>query len=239
MKSAAHLQLITRNPCDGLGPKNVFHKEREVVRDFNEECVSKLLAGIEGSWLKIPVLLGITMGMRRGECLALTWSDVDLDAGSLKIDKNLLHLRSQSPIVKRPKRDRTRQAMMPNFLIVALRRHRGQQAAHRLQLGPAWEDNGLVCPNELGQRRSPNSLTNTFSVKIDQLGLPDITFHDLRHLNATLLLLAGVPDKVVAERLGHSDTRITRDLYQHVLPAMDEEAARKTDAFFRRVAGDG
>lgn len=205
---------------------------------FNEACVRRLLAAVESSWLKIPVLLGISMGMRRGECLALTWDDVDLTTGALRIDKSLIHLQSQEPSVKRPKRERSRRATMPETLIAALRHQSAQQDAHRSQLGDGWQDNRLVCPDEFGKRRSPHQLTNHFGLVIDQLGLPDITFHDLRHVNATLLLLAGVPDKVVAARLGHSDTRITRDLYQHVLPPMDQEAAQKTDEFFRRVLGN-
>lgn len=63
--------------------------------------------------------------------------------------------------------------------------------------------------------------------------MPEIHFHDLRHFNAMLLLLAKVDTKIVSARLGHSRTTITRDLYQHVLPAMDAEAAERTDDFFR------
>lgn len=237
MKSAVRLKLISRNPCEGLAPK-VVEKERENIRDFDAECVRELLARVEGHWIKVPVLLAATMGMRRGEVLALTWADVDLNTGALKVDKAVSQLQGQAPMVKRPKRERTRKPTMPQFLIEALRRHKGQQAAHRLQLGPAWEDNGLVCPNELGRCRSPEVLSGAFRDLLDTTDLPRITFHDLRHVNATLLLLSGVPDKVVADRLGHKDTKITRDLYQHVLPQMDQAAAAATDDFFRRATGD-
>lgn len=235
MRSAVRLQLISQNPCDGVSPKGVFVEERIVVRQYSQERIAQLLELVRGHWLEIPVLLAMTMGMRRGECLGLRWAQVDLAEGTLTVNASLQQLRGQAPSIKKPKRERTRDLTMPACLVDSLRRHKGAQASHRLQFPDCWEDNGLVVANELGQPRLPDTLTQAFAKLIRDSQLPKITFHDLRHVNATALLLAGVDDKVVAGRLGHSTTQITRDLYQHILPQMDQHAAERADDFFRRA----
>lgn len=89
-------------------------------------------------------------------------------------------------------------------VVAALRRQRAEQAAIRLEVGPAWNDQGLVFPREDGAWWNPNSLTSAFTRAVKAAGLPRIRLHDLLHIHATLLLAAGVNPKVVSERLGHS-----------------------------------
>lgn len=237
MKSAVRLQLIPRNPCDGLGPKVGAHVEREGVKQYDEPTIRRLLDAAAGTWLEVPVLLAAGLGMRRGECLGLQWSAVNFKLGTLTIRQSVQSLRGQGTFEKSPKSGKPRELALPEFLAEALRKHKGAQAAHRLQLGDAWTDRGFVNTDGMGNPRSPGSLTFAFTQLIEREDLPPITFHDLRHLNATLLLLEGVDVKIVSARLGHCNTTITRDLYQHVLKPMDDDAARKTDAFFRRAMG--
>ncbi|MBI3911571.1 MAG: site-specific integrase [Armatimonadetes bacterium] len=201
---------------------------------LSPEELGRLLEGVRGDWLYLPALLAGVAGLRRGEVLALRWADVDFRAGTLIVRQTL---GADGRFAEPKSRESRREITLPAFLLAELQRHKAAQAEHRLQVGDAWTDRGFVVADGLGNPRSPGSLTHAFAELTARAGLPKITFHDLRHVNATLLLLAGVPDKVASERLGHCDTQITRDLYQYVLPRMDEEAARKTDDFFRRALG--
>ncbi len=237
LKHAVKVELIPRNPCDGMAPKGVRHKEREAVEEFDAEALGKLLEATKDTWLYVPIVLATGMGMRRGECLGLIWENVDFKSGAIHTRISVQQLRGKGTFEKRPKGERTRTAAMPGFVAGALRKHKSAQAAHRLQVGEAWEDRGFVVTDGFGNPRSPGSLTHAFRDVIEREGLPKITFHDLRHVNATLLLLKGVDVKIVSERLGHSTSAITRDLYQHVLRPMDQEAARATDDFFRGAVG--
>ncbi len=92
--------------------------------------------------------------------------------------------------------------------------------------GPAWRDHGLVFCREDGTPIPPDWVTRTIGRLAGQCGLEPIRVHDMRHSYATAALASGVPTKVVSERLGHATTGITLDLYSHVMPGMDEQAAR-------------
>jgi hypothetical protein len=109
--------------------------------------------------------------------------------------------------------------------VAALKAHRARQLEERLACGEAWRDHGLVFTREDGTPLRPTQLTRMFARLARGAGLPNLTLHGLRHTYATASLRAGVPVKVVSERLGHANTAITSDLYQHVLKAMDAEAA--------------
>jgi integrase len=107
-----------------------------------------------------------------------------------------------------------------------LRSHRARQGSERLRAGTAWRnDHELVFCREDGTLLPPNWVTRTFQRTAKTQGLEPIGPHGLRHTWATLALQAGVPAKVVSERLGHSSVGITLDRYSHVLPTMQEDAA--------------
>ena len=107
----------------------------------------------------------------------------------------------------------------------ALREHRARQAEERLMVGPGWQDSGLVFTWADGRPLHPERFSRWFERLAREAGLPKIRLHDVRHSYATAALAAGVPAKVVSERLGHANIAITMDTYSHVLPGMDEHAA--------------
>jgi integrase len=105
-------------------------------------------------------------------------------------------------------------------------------------LGPGWQDNDLVCSQDDGLPLHPRSLTHAFvNLLRRRSDLARVRFHDLRHSHATLLPSKNVHPKIVSERLGHSTVAITLDVYSHVVPGMQEEAARKIDAALRSAIG--
>jgi len=117
-------------------------------------------------------------------------------------------------------------------LPAALLRHKAEQAKARLMLGAGYQDNRLVCAAADGRPWNPNSFSHNCASFLHRAG-SGVGFHGLRHTHATQLLRQGVHPKVVSERLGHSTVGITLDVYSHVLPGMQEEAARRIESALR------
>jgi integrase len=132
-----------------------------------------------------------------------------------------------------PKTSRSRRSMSLDAETVAvLRAHRAGQAQEKLAAGPAWVDDDLVFCNELGEPLHPDRFTRAFGAAVRRSGVRTIRLHDLRHTWATLALRAGIHPKVVSERLGHATTSITLDIYSHVQPELDAEAATTVAQLF-------
>lgn len=122
---------------------------------------------------------------------------------------------------------------LPDVLAQLLPRHHEQQEQECLAHGPAWNRLGLVFPATNGQLIWPRNLNVAFKRVLRAVGLPETTrFHDLRHSCATLLIQQGVQLRVVMEILGHSSITVTADIYAHVMPETQRDAAAKLDALF-------
>ena len=135
---------------------------------------------------------------------------------------------------KEPKTARGERVLaLPRIAVQALLRHKGEQAEQRLLLGLGPDEQALVCSHLDGSPIPPDYISDNFRWRLDKAKLPRVRFHGLRHTCATLLLQEGVHPKVVSEMLGHSTVSITLDVYSHVLPSMQEEAARKLDNALR------
>ena len=102
---------------------------------------------------------------------------------------------------------------------------RGRQIEQQLEYGDLWQNTGFVFTQDDGRPVAPDMISKSFCAIVRGSGLPHLTFHGLRHAHATLALTAGINPKVVSERLGHSTIAVTMDIYSHVLPGMQEEAA--------------
>ena len=111
-----------------------------------------------------------------------------------------------------------------------------KQDIGRIEYGEAWQDTGRLFTEEDGSWIHPGWLTDYFERLVEFSGLPPIRLHDLRHVAASLMLAAGVDIKIVSETLGHSETRITHDIYQSVMPKAAAEAAEATAAIVPRGA---
>lgn len=128
-----------------------------------------------------------------------------------------------------PKTARSRrQVYLDRRTLAELRTHRQRQREVRLAAGPAWDtDHDWVLTDELGGYVRPQTISYVWRVLLEQLDVPTIRLHDLRHTHATLALKAGVHPKVVSERLGHATVGITLDLYSHVVPSLAKDAAEQ------------
>jgi integrase len=121
---------------------------------------------------------------------------------------------------------------MPPVFMKLLRSHKARQATEKLRLGALYQDNDLVCAGPDGSPVVPHKLSDAFRAAVTRVDVPKVTFHGLRHTHATILLRAGVHPKVVSERLGHSTIAITLDVYSHVVPDMQAEAAEAIERVF-------
>ena len=158
--------------------------------------------------------------------LALRWPDVDLDACSLHVRGTMQRTKHGLRIESPKTAGSRRRVSLTRTAIEALRRHKAAQNVERLRCGAAWEDQGLVFANELGRPiEAGNLLRRSFWPLLTKAELPRIRFHDLRHTAATLMLMKGVHPKIASEMLGHSKIGITLDLYSHVTPTMQQQAA--------------
>jgi integrase len=227
---AVRWRMLTRNPVDSVDPPKV---ERRKMTALDVTETVRLLAHFRGTRMFTPVLLAVMCGLRRGEITALRWGSVDLDRKQLSVVESAEQT-ARGIRLKETKSGRDRTVALPAIVVDELRRARIAQAEELLKVAVRLTDQTHVVAQIDGQLLQPNSLTHEF-VRLSGKAsdLPRIRFHDLRHTHATHLLASGVHPKVAQERLGHSSIGITLDLYSHVLPGMQEDAAAKVDAAIR------
>lgn len=170
------------------------------------------------------------LGLRRGEALGLRWMDVDLEAGVLRVAQQLVETSGGLRFGPPKTRSGTRAVPLDTETVHVLVRHLTRQQEEKAAWGAAWIDTGLVFTRENGGALRPDFVTHLFPRLSREAGLERIRLHDLRHTSASLALSAGVPMKVVSERLGHSSTGITADLYTHVAPVLGQRAADRIAA---------
>ena len=231
LAQAVRWELLTRNPADAVSPPKV---ERATLTTFDMAQTADLIETLRGTRLMIPVMLGVLCGLRRGEIAALRWRNVDLQAGKLTIVESAEQTAS-GVRYKAPKSGRGRSVALSGTMAEELRAHRVRQAEELLRLGIRQGDATFIYTREDGEPMQPRSLTRAWQMTIGKIKLPRVRFHDLRHAHATHLLSNGVHPKVASERLGHSRVGITLDLYSHVLPGMQEDAAMRIDAALQQA----
>ncbi len=205
------------------------------MQTYDLEQTAELIEAARGRRVFIPILLAVLGGLRRGEIAALRWRHVDLAAAQLAV------IQSAEQTVagvryKEPKSGRGRTIALSDTLVTELRAHRMRQAEELLRFGKRLSDDDFVITQPDGLPLRPHSLGQEWvRFLAGQSALPRIRFHDLRHAHATHLLASGVHPKVASERLGHSKVGITLDLYSHVLPNMQADAAAIVDGALRAV----
>ncbi|MFH1032078.1 MAG: site-specific integrase, partial [Chloroflexota bacterium] len=167
---------------------------------------------------------------RRGEALALSWGDADLLLCQLSVNRSLQFIKN-TPSFKQPKTTKSRRliALSPSTVAV-LRDHRVEQDRLRSEIEfPPTSDTDLVFSHLDGSPLRPDSVTHAWVKLVRRCNLRGVRLHDARHTHATLMLKQGIHPKIVQERLGHAGIAITLDLYSHVVPGLQEAAARKFD----------
>lgn len=220
----------------GLVPRNVatlVDLPRSVCYEapaITPEQARAILGAVEGDRMEALVTLTLATGLRQGEALALRWSDVDLDAGSLTVRRALSRVGGEVRFDE-PKTARSRRMVaIPASVVGVLRTHRKQQAQDQLWAGSRWQEHGLLFTSSIGTPMTGGDVTKRFQALLKAADQPRLRFHDLRHGCASLLLAQGVHPRVVMEQLGHSTITLTMNVYSHVIPALQRDAAERMDA---------
>jgi integrase len=214
---------------------------RVEVQPLSPDEARAFLAFMRGDRLEALYSVGLALGLRRGEVVWLRWQDVGLQHGVLsvrgalqRIDGTLQRIDGTLQWVDgtlqwvEVKTDRSRRTIaLPDVVLAALRAHRARQLEERLAAGELWQDTGYVFVQPNGAPIGGRLALKYFQPARASAGLPWQRFHDLRHACASLLLVQGVPMRVVMEILGHTRISTTADLYSHVLPELQREAANR------------
>jgi len=204
---------------------------RTEMRALNGEEARALMKVAEGDRLEALLIVALSTGMRSGEMLGLTWRAVDLDRGRISVVASLQPNSSHQLVLMEPKTPRSRRVIDVEPRVVAvLRRHRAAQELARRVAGDAWSSPipDLVFTSPTGAPIDGRVLIRSwFRPLLVKAGLPAIRIHDLRHSYASIALARGVHPKVVQEALGHSTIAVTLDLYSHVVPSLQREAAKE------------
>ncbi len=186
-----------------------------------------------GSRLDVLLLVALTTGMRRGELMALRWSDLDFETGMLQVRRNLARVPGIGYVERELKtKSAWRMIVLSGVVLEALREHEKLQEQVRVKADDRWREQGLIFSNIYGGFFYPDHVWLLFKKLLNEAGLPDVRFHDLRHSVATILLAAKIDLKVVSELLGHSSIAIMADIYGHVLPERQREVVNKMDNLF-------
>ena len=226
MKKAVVLRMIPYNPCEGVSLPKVKRYQAKV---YNITNIHKILELAQETDMYLPILLLVSFGLRRGELLALRWSDIDFENKLLKVRNNMVR-GEKGFIIKAPKSQAgIRDLHIGDDLLEELRQAREQYLADKLAYGRGFQNLNFVIRQADGSPIKPDSMTQKWERFLEHHKLPHIRLHDLRHSHATALIMAGVNPKVVQQRMGHSDVNITLNTYTHVLPEMDIEAAELLD----------
>lgn len=229
---AARWGLAARNVADLVTPPRA---KRRDMKTLSPEEARRFLEAAQGDRFHALYVLALSTGMRQGELLALHWANVDLDKGTAQVTGTLQQIGRGFAVTEPKTAHSRRQVALTRTAVETLRQHRVAQAEARLRLGAAWTDADLVFCNEIGGFVDASNLVRrSFLPLLRRAGLPRIRFHDLRHTAATLLLSEGVHPKIVSEMLGHSQIAVTLDLYSHVTPTMQREAAEAMEAVLGR-----
>lgn len=219
LEAAVRRGYIARNVARLAGSVGVQRKEMQC---FDQEEARAFITAVSTDRFHALFAIAITLGLRKGELLALRWQDVDLDRATLQVNGSLQRIDGKQVRVETKTASSNRTLRLPPLAVDALRARRTLQLEERLLIGPRWVDTGYLFTSRYGAPVHREHLSSYFHTILKRVGLRRIRFHDLRHTAATLMLASGVQVHVVSKILGHSSIVTTLDKYGHVIRAMEE-----------------
>ncbi|NHN30170.1 tyrosine-type recombinase/integrase [Paenibacillus agricola] len=227
LNSAVSMDMISKNAASKIPKQDKPKVEKHEREIWNNESIRILLEKSKGEtryW--VAIFLAVMTGMRQGEILGLQWSDIDFDRSIINIRRSLKKDKSGYSPLKTASSRRT--ISISPMTVKILKELKERVELEKDFLGDGYKDNNLVVCTSLGTPAKASKVLhawNRLCEKYKPEGEPDITFHDLRHQSASIMLNDGTDIRVVSKRLGHSTVTTTLDVYSHLLPTAQENAA--------------
>ena len=225
---------IRTNPCNACVLPKVIKKQ---IRPLDEDQITAFLKAIKGHRFEDLFTVTIFTGMREGEVCGLLWDCVDLEKGTILINKQLQKVRQsggEHRLVP-TKNSKARSITLPPFIVSILKQTKKAQLENRLRYGELYVSSGFVFTDELGAHLKPQVVYRDFKKVVADIGTPSTRFHDLRHSYAVAAIKSGDDIKTVQENLGHATAAFTLDIYGHVTDKMKQESANRMEQFIQSL----
>jgi integrase/predicted RNA-binding Zn-ribbon protein involved in translation (DUF1610 family) len=216
---------LTVNPVDAADPPKQSAEHSERLPVWTADQLAAFLSSVADDRLFALWRLLAMTGMRRGEALGLAWDDLDMERGRLTIRRAWVPVNGVAQMSEPKTRRGRRTIALDPVTLEALKAHAARQADEQSECGEAWLEASFVFARTDGRPLQPWVVSKIFRDQTKAALLPPIPLHGLRHTYATLALASGVNPRIVSSRLGHSTVALTLDVYSHVLPQQDRQAA--------------
>lgn len=254
LSSAVYWQYLSNNPAERVKPPKVEKKE---ANHFQINQIERLFDLLEKEPIKYRTAIYIAVfgGLRLGEVCGLEWSDVNLDTKVIRVRQSSQYIDNIGTITKSPKNQSSNRLIsIPEKCVAVIKTHKVWQNEERLKLGELWYDYDRIMTTFDGKPIHPGTISSWFTDFIKNFNkkvkdneemteaekkliyLPTVTFHGLRHTNASILINQGVDVTTVSKRLGHASVSTTTDIYSHSLQKADQSAADKLEDLFNKTA---
>lgn len=235
------LEIIDKNPCTRIKVANSTEKaikERYTEAEF-AELIGLLMEEKEVSRSKMQatlILLILFTGLRTGEVMGIKWEDIDFNNNTIDINKERVYISNLGVITDTPKTDSSiRTVSVPQFIMDMLTDLKAFQADIELKMSDEYTDSGYVAITANGSPQHPRNTYKWFRNWLQKNGLKGSTVHDLRHTHAAMLSSIGVKIIDVSKRLGHSNTRVTQEVYEYLFKNVDNEIANDLDNYYEKI----
>ncbi len=232
LSSAVKWNVIKDNPMQRIDMKKV---RKPLAKYYDDKQIAKMLNALktESLILNVMVYLALDTGLRRGELTGLTWDDINFETSQISINKQRHYVFGYGTIKDKTKTEAgIRVVTVSQTVMNLLKQYRNQQLQQRLKLGTAWKNEPYIFVLDDGTPINPNLPYKWFTNFLKKHDLPKITFHQIRHTNASLLISSGEDVVTVSGRLGHSDKNITLNTYSHIIRSKEAQVANKMDEFY-------
>lgn len=232
--------IISANPCDAAELPKAEHKE---IRPLADDEIPLFLSAIDGSPMRNAYALCLFAGLREGECLGLSWKQVDFEKGRITVSQQLQQEKAKGAryyIAPGTKSGKPRTIEPPPIAFEYLRAERVKQMENRLKAGPIWNNpDDLVFTDEAGKHHTFFMFYRRFKRIAACIGRPDARPHDLRHTAATVAIASGADIKSVQDLLGHATASFTLNVYAHTSEQMMKDTAARMQSYYDGLATKG
>jgi integrase len=227
LEKAVTLGLLTRNPADGANPPRLNQPEITIL---DENQVIQFLIAAQGNRHEALFHLAVKTGMRQAELLGLKWMDLDWTSGVLHVRRQVQRIDGKGFVFCEPKTKTGRRSIqLGEASLQMLRKQLEKQRREKSGADDHWNENDLIFASSVGTPTELRNLLREYKKVLLKAGLPEIRFHDLRHTAASIMLKHNIPVFTVSRILGHSKPSVTLDIYAHMIPGMQDQAAKIMD----------